>query len=311
MTVLVAGGINEDLVIEVAALPRAGETTIAQGVRSSAGGKGLNQAIAAARFGAKTRLLGAMGDDEPARMIRAIMRESDVIDDGILVDPDRPTGRAFITLGNDGENMIIVDAAANLSFGAREMTGSIRQAVVSLTQFEAQPDAIEALFRSELSGYRILNAAPALTAHGALLELADLLIVNETEFLAFANLSALPEGIEALAHAARALLRGAVKHIVITLGARGCVLVDARTHLLMEAFRVPVVNTVGAGDCFCGVVAAALAEGMPLASALRYGCAASALAVGRPGAADAMPNREEIDALLSAMSDGTRPAMAG
>lgn len=300
MTVTVLGGINEDVVIDVAALPLPGETITARGVDRGAGGKALNQAVAAARFGAATRLLGAIGDDAAGAFLRGVMQAAGVDHGGVATLAGTATGRAFICLAADGSNTIIVDAAANAAYGAAALRADLRPSRVSLTQFEARADAIAALFASPDAGLRILNAAPALTDQRDLLSQADILIVNETECAAFAGLAALPSDPAELAAAARGLLAGSLAKVVVTLGAEGCLLVDRDGHQAFPGIAVPVVDTVGAGDCFCGVLAAALAEGIDLPTALRFAGAAAAISVGREGAAASSPLRAEVEAFLEA-----------
>lgn len=306
MSVVVLGGINEDVVIDVAALPHPGETLLAHGVSRSAGGKGLNQAVAAARFGAATRLLGAVGNDDAGRFLRGVMEDAGVDQSAVLTRRDHASGRAFICLAADGSNTVIVDAAANVAFGAEDVRNGLSSARVSLTQFEATYEAIAALFALPEAGLRILNAAPALTARRDLIACADILIVNETECMAFADVSALPTEVGALAQVARSLFDGDLAHIVVTLGAKGCVLVDRQGHHAFPGMVVPVVDTVGAGDCFCGVTAAALAEGMDLAQALRFASAAAALSVSRRGAASSSPTRADVEAFIEAMREQGR-----
>lgn len=301
MTVTVLGGINEDVVIDVAALPLPGETVAARGVDRGAGGKALNQAVAAARFGAATRLLGAIGEDAAGLFLREVMQAAGVDHGGVATLAGTATGRAFICLAADGSNTIIVDAAANAAYDAAALRADLRPSRVSLTQFEARADAIAALFASPDAGLRILNAAPALTDQRDLLSQADILIVNETECMAFAGMAALPPAAAELATVARGLLGGSLAKIVITLGAEGCLLVDRDGHQAFSGIAVPVVDTVGAGDCFCGVLAAALAEGIDLPTALRCAGAAAAISVGREGAAASSPLRAEVEAFLEAL----------
>jgi len=300
VTVAILGGINLDIVMQVAALPLPGETITARRVVEGAGGKGLNQAVAAARFGASVQMLGAVGDDEAGRSLRALLREDGIDESGVATCLDSATGRAFIALSEDGENSIVVDAGANMTFGAEALRAATAPVRVSLTQFEARPDAIEAMFLSPGAGIRILNAAPALVDHRALLALADIAILNETECQAFAGAATMPHDAQGIAALARQLLGGQLRHIIVTLGGQGCLLVDAEGHEAFAAIKVPVVNTVGAGDCFCGVFAAALAQGLDMRAAIRFAGAAAALAVGREGAAEACPYRHEVDDLLAA-----------
>jgi ribokinase len=299
-TVVVLGGINEDIVADVAALPLPGETVLATGVSISPGGKGLNQAVAAARFGARTTMLGAIGDDQAGASLRATMRAAGCDDGAVAVLAGEQTGRAFISLSAQGENTIIVNTGANARFDAAMVDRAMPPRVaVSLTQFEATPEAVAALFAHPAAGLRILNAAPAVLAHRALLGQADILILNETELAAFAGLDALPFDAEAIAAAARSVMARADQCVIVTLGGNGCILISASEVHAVPGYRVAVVDTIGAGDCFCGVLAAALAEGCTPVEALRWASAAAALSVGRRGAATSSPLRHEVEDFLA------------
>lgn len=301
MKVFVLGGINEDVVAHVDSLPARGETITASGVERGAGGKGLNQAVAAARFGAETVMLGAVGDDAAGTFLRRTVREAGASDAGIAVLGDVPSGQALICLSAEGENTIVVNAAANARFGAAEVISAAPAApAVFLTQFEATLEAIEALFTlpAAVAGIRILNAAPALLAGRHLLPLADILILNEIELQRFAGLATVPEDRDGIAVAARGLITRTGQRVLVTLGGAGCILVEADRVQPFAAFPARPIDTIGAGDCFCGVLAAALAEGAAIDAAVRAGSAAAALSVERSGAAAASPLRAEVDAVL-------------
>lgn len=299
--VAVLGGINQDLVARVEGLPLPGQTLHARRLDISAGGKGLNQAVAAARFGARVTMLGAVGDDAAGASLMAVMAQAGCATHSVSILPDEATGQAFICLSEDGENTIVVNAGANASFGADALRDAFEGPVaVSLTQFEASPDAIHELFSSGAAGLRILNAAPALTEHRALLAMADILVVNETELMTFASLAALSDDMVNIAIAARSLLAFPSQEVVVTLGAKGCLLVSANDITQVPAIQVDVVDTIGAGDCFCCVFAAAVAEGMSRTAALRWATAAAALSVGRAGAAASSPMRHEVEAAMAA-----------
>jgi ribokinase len=296
-SVCVLGGVNWDVVAHVRALPRPGETIHGLSLSQAAGGKGLNQAVAAARFGAPTLMLGAVGQDGPGVSLLAYLRAAGVDADQVKIDADLPTGQAHILLDQDGANMIVVTAGANRAFGAQQASAAaIPHGGVFVTQFEAQADAIAALFArpQAQAGLKILNAAPALAEHRALLDRADILLVNEAELARFAGLDAPPEAIDDVADAARGLIGRPGQAVIVTLGGRGGVAVQADAVIPFHGLPATVIDTVGAGDCFCGVLAAALAEDRPLPQALALANAAGALSVERPGGADSAPAREEV-----------------
>ncbi|UAK25644.1 ribokinase [Sphingomonas nostoxanthinifaciens] len=299
MTLLVLGGINEDVVVHVEALPRPGETVMSRGIDRAVGGKGLNKAVAAARFGGDVCLLGAIGDDPAGAMLRNVLQQAGVDDRHLIVDPRAPSGQAFITLAEDGENCIVVNAGANAGIAAPDIARQPITAHVYLAEFEAPVAAVHALFATPASqaGIRILNAAPALPEGRATLALADIVILNETELEAYC--AGHPTAAEAdIVAAARMLIDGGERRIVVTLGAAGCLLVEADRYRRFMPHEVKAIDTIGAGDCFCGVFAAALAEGMEIAAAIEQANAAAAISVGRRGAAAASPIRAEITGFL-------------
>jgi ribokinase len=296
MAVCVLGSINWDSVAHVAELPRRGETILSHRLTQSPGGKGLNQAVASARFGASTRLIGAVGSDAIGSQLRAILRSEGIDDAGVRTDPDGPTGQAYICLDAKGDNLIVVTPGSNAAVAAAEVAAArLDGATVFLAQFEMPLPAIEAFFRAPaaLAGAKILNAAPSLLAGKPLLALADIVIVNETELDHLSGRSR-----EDIAATARSLVSGS-QTVIVTLGAAGAVAVDAQNLITVPGHAMTAIDTVGAGDCFCGVLAAALAGGAGLAAAMRMANAAAALSVGRAGAAQSMPRGEEISAFLA------------
>lgn len=301
MSVCVLGGVNLDHVAQVAELPRAGETVASRSLAQFPGGKGANQAVAAARLGAQVRLLGAVGQDGAGDVMLDFLAHADVDIGGVRRVPAAPTGQAFITVDDAARNMIVVAAGANGLYGADAASAAdLGGAGVILTQFEATLAAIEALFtRPEAAGaLKILNTAPALSDGAPLLALADMLILNETELASFAGLDAEPADPEAAVAAARSLARPG-QAVLATLGAAGAVAVRGDEVFRVAGLRQQAVDTTGAGDCFCGALAAGLDQGMTLPAAMAFANAAAALSVTRAGAAASMPLAAEVEALLA------------
>jgi ribokinase len=297
MSVCVVGAINLDLVARVAALPHRGETILAASLNRYPGGKGANQAVAAARAGAATRMIGRVGADEAGDWLVGFLEQVGVDATGVARDADAPTGQAFITVGDDAENCIVVIPGANAALSTADASRAVvGDARVLLAQLETALAPVADLFTADLPGcLKVLNAAPALAEGAALFPHCDVLILNETELAAYADMAATDE-IGAVTAAARKLLSRPSQNIVVTLGAAGALIVSAEAVLHVPARPAQVVDTVGAGDCFCGVLAAGLDEGLSLQAAVLRGNTAAALAVARPGAANAMPTRAEIDA---------------
>jgi len=301
MSVCVLGSLNLDLVCRVAELPKPGETVMGHGVERLPGGKGANQAVAAARSGAHTRLVGAVGRDEAGETMLAAMAEAGVETGAVARLAAHPTGQAYIWVSQAGENSIVVAGGANLAvtpgmLGATALAGCR----VLLAQLETPVAAIEALFSAAPDRrLRLLNAAPAILEARRLFPLVDILIVNETELASFAGVTVMAEDADAVAAAARSLISRPGQTVVVTLGKAGAVAVTAAERIVVGGRAARVVDTTGAGDCFCGALAARLADGADLADALQWANAAAALSTERLGAAPSMPTHEAIAAALS------------
>ncbi|QLD11951.1 ribokinase [Microbacterium oleivorans] len=301
MSVVVVGSINQDIVARVARIPAPGETLLAESLVRSGGGKGANQAVGARRAGgADVAFVGAVGTDAAGETLRSAL-VTDGIDVSGLLRVDGVTGTALISVDAHGENAIVVAAGAN---AARDtLTDTQRAAVASATVVLTQLEIPVALVRDAAAAradgaWHVLNAAPSApfaSARAELLAATDVLVVNEHEAREAAGADDLDEAVGALA--------AAVGVLVVTLGARGCLVVCGTDRAEVPAYAVTPVDTTGAGDTFCGVLAAALAASgrRPdtvdldlLVDAARAGAAASALAVTRPGAQDAVPTSDEV-----------------
>jgi ribokinase len=298
----ILGSINLDIVTQVSALPRAGETVVAVRTDEFPGGKGANQAVAAARIGMKVRLVGAMGRDKAGEDLRPFLSGEGVDTEWVASRDGQATGRAFICVEGSGENTIVVDGGANLALRSEHLPPAACMAdAVRLAQLETPVETIVAFFQGGSGkGLRLLNAAPARLDARALFDLVDIVILNETELQTFAALKATPESQSQSVAAARSLLGRSGQSVVVTLGAAGCLIVTHDDAQAIPGREVPVVDATGAGDCFCGVLAARLAEGAALVEAATMANAAAALAVGKAGAAVSAPTRAELDAFLTA-----------
>ncbi len=293
--VVVVGSINLDLVVRTARLPGPGETVGGHDYAEHPGGKGLNQAVAAARAGARTALVGAVGDDAAGHRLLDVAAGSGVDTSLVHVRRDSPTGRALITVSDDAENSIVVVPGANATATASELP----PAHVVVAQLEVPHRTVLAAFRSarEIGVRTVLDPAPAGPLADELVEATDVIVPNEHEIELIGGREALME-------------RG-VQAVVVTRGAAG-VVVRERTGAgdadwSQPAFEVDARDTTGAGDAFCGVLAAGLAAGGALAGAVRRAAAAGALAATVPGAVPSLPSRQRIDELLSAGRDATAP----
>jgi len=256
--VVVAGSINADIVVRVACLPRPGETVGGMGVAWHAGGKGANQAAAAAAAGASTRFIGCVGDDEHAPRLLGVLGDFGV-ELHVRTVPG-PSGQAFVTVDDAGENSIVVVPGANGRLSAADVTGlELAAADVAVAPLECPPDVVLDFLRSAAPARRVLNPTPVAQCTPELLAEADVVVVNEHE---------------------HAVLRPGNAQVVVTLGARGA-RVDGH-HC--PGVEVGAVDTTGAGDCFVGTLAARLALGDDLVTAAVAANRAAARSVTRPGA---------------------------
>lgn len=290
--VLVAGSANLDFVTRVPRLPAPGETVLGAGYVTAPGGKGANQAVACARAGAAVAFLGALGEDPFAVPVLDSLRESGVHDWTVRVPA--PTGAAFISVSETGENAITVAAGANAHLAPEHLPGLHGLTWLAL-QLEVPLATVTAYARAaRAAGVRVaLNAAPAQALPPDLLAAVDLLIVNEGELAALAGPG------ERAAQLAALGARGP-RTVIVTLGAAGAWAWDAGELRRVPGHPVQVLDTTGAGDTFAGVLIAALSEGRPLGAALRRANVGAALACTRPGAQPSMPARAEIEAALGA-----------
>ncbi len=294
MSVCVLGSINLDIVCQVSELPAPGETIAALGLARFAGGKGANQAAASARWGAATRLVGAVGRDEAGDELLEGLAEAGIDIAAIARLADPPTGQAYIFVSAAGENMIVVVGGANRAVAAADIAAlDLAGHKVFLAQLETPIAAIAALFSTAeaRAGVRILNAAPAAPEGASLFRLTDILVVNETELARYAGLD------RDITGAARRLISRPDQSVIVTLGAAGALAVSAEALIEVLGRPAKVVDTTGAGDCFCGVLAAVLADGADLAAAMALANAAASLSTERPGAAVAATLRADVAAL--------------
>ncbi|NTX99983.1 ribokinase [Deinococcus sp. JMULE3] len=294
MTVLVVGSVNADLTVRTPRIPAPGETVLGGDAVTSPGGKGANQAVAAARAGADVALTGAAGQDAFRDVALRGLHAAGVNLSG-LHTLDAPTGLALITVASSGENAITVASGANAHVTPDHLPATLDGVTHLLLQQELPLEVTLHAARTarQLGIPVLLNAAPTRDLPGELLRLVTHLIVNEHELAALR-----PEGTN-LERQAHSLLDRGPDAVTVTLGAQGSVTVTRSGTHRLPAYPVQATDTTGAGDTFCGVLAARLALGDPLPAALRAAGIAAALACTRPGAQDAMPDWAEVQAILT------------
>jgi ribokinase len=288
----VIGSYNRDTVLRVERFPRPGETLPANAMERFHGGKGSNQAVAAARAGAEVTFVAAVGADAAGAAARELWAAEGIVAAPVAARSEQPTGEAFILLDAAGENQIVIVAGANGTLAPAEAVAAIDGASLVLAQLETPQAATRAAFEAvrRAGGARtLLNAAPAMPIEPGLLAATDILLVNETEAARLAGQEGTPETLAAL------LAVRVAPGVVLTAGAAGAHWAgrDGSRHHA-PSLPVEVVDSTGAGDAFTGAFAAALAEGLGIEAALRRGVVAGALACRVLGAVPSLPRRVQI-----------------
>lgn len=287
--IVVVGSVNSDLVARVEHHPVPGETVLGSGHETMSGGKGANQAVAAARLGSTVVFAGRVGADEVGHTLAAELVSEGIDASHLRVDRAAPSGLAIITVDDEGENSIVVSPGANARVSRADIEGAaavLMAATVTLLQLEIPPEAVTAAAESS-GGIVVLNAAPAAGLPDALVRSTDVLVVNRGELQALTG-SSDPASARTL-------------HIpvtVVTLGPEGARIVRAESEETVPAPKVSPVDTTGAGDTFCGVLAAGLDQGFTLEASVRRAVVAGSVAVTAIGARTGMPDTAELEAVL-------------
>jgi ribokinase len=284
MGVVVLGSINIDLLVQVARLPQPGETVLGSRLVRAHGGKGANQAVAAARLGAAVRFIGRVGSDPFGPELVAGLIEDGVDVAGVSEDPSEPSGAALIVVEDGGQNQIAVAPGANATVASAEvaaMSKDLRPEDVVVLQLEIpHATVVAAIEAGRAAGARvILNAAPNSLVVDRKLPPVDFLVANETEARSLGE-------------------RPAAGALVVTLGAMGALVVEAGVSTPIASHRVEALDATGAGDAFVGAFAFALARGSDLLEAAKLGCAAGAASVTKIGARPSLPRPEDLERLF-------------
>jgi ribokinase len=298
MPVTVVGSLNEDVLVRVDRLPARGETVVGGEVTLAPGGKGANQAAAAARLGPGVAMVGRVGDDAAGNRQRRALADVGADVSGVRTTPDAPTGTATIPVEKgSGENLIVVVPGANGRMAPADVdVPAVRTADVVLLQLEIPLEAVEAAV-AVTRGTVVLTPAPPRPLPQELLDRVDVLVPNEHELVQLAGASARERGAAELARLARTV---GARTVVVTLGARGALLVpDGGDPVLQAPPAVVPVDTTGAGDCFSGALGQALAAGRSLPEAVRWAVTAAALSTTGAGARGALPDAAAVEAALA------------
>jgi len=308
--ILVVGSINADLVVRAPRFPQAGETISGEDLQVIAGGKGANQAVAAARLGASVSMLGRVGKDNFGGFLLDNLKQNNV-DTTLVKRDDASTGTAIIIVDSNGQNSIVLSAGANGKVSSTDLASFSDHKLLLLQLEIPTPTVLSAAKRARENGLRvILNPAPAQPIPAELIALADFIIPNETEL---SLLTGLPvNDTNSTEQAARALLERGAKNVIVTLGSKGALIVTSAyaQATQVDTYQVDVVDTTAAGDAFIGGLATKLLESdsklsdkqeqaLALQRAVRYGCACGALATTKFGAQPSLPTKEDVGKLLS------------
>ena len=296
--ITVFGSINMDLIATPERLPKPGETVVGSSFTTAAGGKGANQALAARRAGAIVRMAGAVGDDRLGSQALALLADAAVDLNGVRSAAEA-TGTAHILVDDEGENVIVVVPGANGTVSeedAKRTVGGMTRGDYLMLQFEIPEAAIEAaLTNARQKGVAsVVNIAPFSAAARRLGAMADILVANETEFDLFVGKGELSD--EAREATMRALHAESGQTIIVTLGADGVVAIRKNEIFRAAGLKIEPVDTVGAGDTFCGYLAASLDAGLGFKEALRRAAVAGSLACLKPGAQPSIPFAPAVDA---------------
>ena len=301
--IAVVGSANLDLVVEVDTIPVPGETVLGGDLRRIPGGKGANQAVAAARLGRRVAMIGRLGDDDAGTTLRSAMAAAGVDTTWLLNTYATLSGTALIAVGADGDNAIVVSPGANGRVSSADVESAapvLGAAAVVMLQLEVPLEAVEAAVR-HAHGTVVLNPAPAPGSMlpDELLDGVDVIVPNQTELATLAGYAGLSAIGEVDPDTAVALARGLpVAAAVVTLGAAGAMVVTPADATHVPAPTVEPVDTTAAGDAFCGALADALVDGADLVRAAEWAVRVGAAATLRPGAQPSLPTRSEVDQLL-------------
>jgi ribokinase len=308
--IVVVGSYATGLTMRVDRLPSPGETLLGTAYRVDFGGKGSNQAVACARLGAKVSFVAKIGRDSFAEMALGLYRQEKIDVDAVSQVSDKPTGVGFIIVDVSGNNCITIDPGANDLLTATEVSqclNALSPETVVLAQLEIPVEAAAAAMARgrEKGALTILNPAPVRILPQSVLQLVDVLTPNQSEAQVLAGRS--PDARVEPETVARELIRSGVKHVVITLGEQGALLVTADSSLHVPAIKVPVTDTTGAGDSFNAGLAVALSGGASLEEAVRFAVVTGGLAVAREGVVPSLPTRDEVQRFYQAQGQTPPP----
>lgn len=295
--ILVIGSSNMDMVVKTNHIPAPGETVLSDSFFMNPGGKGANQAVAAARLGGSVTFVSKLGKDLFGSQFRELFEVEGMDTRHLIADEALPSGVALITVDKEGENSIVVASGANAALSIDDIEKAlplVNEAAVILMQLEIPMKTVEylAAYAAGKNARIILNPAPAQHLSDDLLSCIDILTPNETEAAKIAGVPV--NNMDDAKKVAMLIGEKGVNTVIITLGAKGALICESNHCTLVEAKKVRAVDTTAAGDVFNGALAVALSEGKDLATATRFACDAASISVTRPGAQSSIPHRGEL-----------------
>ncbi len=299
--VVVIGSCNMDMTVRCQDLPIPGQTMMGDGFVTNPGGKGANQAVAAAKLGARTQIVARVGNGMFVPRFFESYGKVGLGHDFVVRDPQTPSGTALIFVDNEGENMIVVAPGANMKLSPADIDAAIsviEGAKVMILQLEVPLETV--IYAAKLAKQHgtkvILNPAPVRNLPQELLENVDIIIANEVEVMILSGAADVDTSTAALV--CRPLLLAGVDHVITTLGKDGAVVASLDSAVKVRGFKVEAIDTTSAGDTFVGALACALTEGLALEDATHFANAAAALSATKIGAQQSMPTRQEVDEML-------------
>jgi ribokinase len=301
--IVVAGSINMDVVTITDYLPRPGQTVFGSDLKFVPGGKGSNQAVAASRLTDGVGLVGKLGKDAFGSQLHDFLRAENLDLRHLTFSDTAPTGTAIITVDRASENSIVVISGSNFEMTVADVdTVELNAGDYVVSVFEIPQETILAVFQRAraVGAHTILNPAPAQPMLDGLLRLVDYLVLNETELAFFVGSSSISASSNQIEAYARQLQATPTQSVIVTLGAKGAMCLNGQEFLHVPGREVKAVDTTGAGDCFVGALAAALAEGRDIRTALNFANVAASLSVQKVGASASLPYRNVVDAAIKA-----------
>ncbi len=306
MKIAVVGSLNMDLVVKMPRIPSPGETLLGGEFKTHPGGKGANQAVAAARMGGDVYMVGCTGDDAFGRELRSTLEKDGINTTCVFLHPEAATGVALIQVDDQGRNSIAVAPGANYRLteaNVEKALAEIGQFDILVVQFEIPMETVYSAIKvgSRMGAKVIVNPAPAQVLPSDILALVDYLIPNEFELAILLDRSGMTE--KEIHDNIGQIRAFGCKNCIVTLGKNGSMVIDHDgNELHIPAYSVKAVDSTAAGDCFVGALAVRLSEGKPLAESIQFASAAASISVTREGAQPSIPKRDEVQSFISERS---------